>query len=104
MIDDLCDGNLLQIPENSELVLELRCDEVGETFCGYYFAHTETRSIFWLEDFCIAGCLEEVQGGQLDPQHTSRRRLCIENYKYLPVVRDTARGPVLVSQLPTQLS
>ncbi|KAJ7924867.1 hypothetical protein B0H13DRAFT_1976454 [Mycena leptocephala] len=85
MIDDLCDGNLLQIPENSELVLELRCDEVGETFCGYYFAHTETRSIFWLEDFCIAGCLEEVKGGWLDPQHTNLRK----HFEYFETIHVT---------------
>ncbi|KAJ6586976.1 hypothetical protein DFH09DRAFT_1142160 [Mycena vulgaris] len=72
MIEAWVEANQFQLPRNSELVLELRSPldaEPGEFNCGYYYASHDTRSIFWLQEFCLDGYLREVRGGQLAPEH-----------------------------------
>ncbi|KAJ7497344.1 hypothetical protein FB451DRAFT_1211066 [Mycena latifolia] len=72
MIESYVKANRIRIPQNSELVIELRSPEgamPGEYCCGYYYAHHETRSIFWLQDFCLDPYLVNVLGGQLASEH-----------------------------------
>ncbi|KAJ7783234.1 hypothetical protein B0H16DRAFT_1496050 [Mycena metata] len=69
-IEDLQEKNDLEIPENAELVLEIQRDEeLQEDYCGYYFAHHETRCIFWLHDTRLDEWLEDIKGGPVPQEH-----------------------------------
>ncbi|KAJ7680379.1 hypothetical protein DFH06DRAFT_1404177, partial [Mycena polygramma] len=92
MIDGICEKNELQIPPNSQLVLELRYDsESTETYCGYYFAHADTRCVFWIEDYSLDRCLTEVKGGQLAPEHVSKYPLSRmrKHFEYFETIQVT---------------
>ncbi|KAJ6499945.1 hypothetical protein C8R47DRAFT_1193573 [Mycena vitilis] len=93
-IDGICEKNELQIPPNSQLVLERRCDaESTGTYCGYYFAHSHTRCVFWIEDYSLDRCLTEVKGGQLAPEHV-RIQLELQYWKhfeYFETIQVTSR-------------
>ncbi|KAJ7045570.1 hypothetical protein C8F04DRAFT_1065334 [Mycena alexandri] len=70
VIDNLREKNELNIPQDAELVLEIQYDEdFQESYCGYYFAHHETRCIFWLHDTRLDEWLEDIKGGRIPPEH-----------------------------------
>ena len=51
------------LPEDWELVLELRKDEeTGDYTCSYYFVCHSTRCLFWLHEFDMESVLDDLCG------------------------------------------
>lgn len=51
------------LPEDWELVLELRKDEeASEYTCSYYFVRLSTRCLFWLHEFDLESVLDDLCG------------------------------------------
>jgi hypothetical protein len=62
LYDDRCSSTeQLEILEGSDLVLEFD-QEDGDKLCHYYFAHHNSRTIFWLDDQDLRYGLQEALG------------------------------------------
>ncbi|KZT25704.1 hypothetical protein NEOLEDRAFT_1133218 [Neolentinus lepideus HHB14362 ss-1] len=61
-IESMVEFSGLERGASSELVIELLGDESGIQTCGYYFADTERKTLFWLTDYDAGSMLEEVAG------------------------------------------
>ncbi|KAJ7703142.1 hypothetical protein B0H17DRAFT_1175927 [Mycena rosella] len=98
MIEDWVKASQMPIPQNSELVVELRCPEgaqPGQYRCGYYFAHHETRLIFWLQTVCLDPCLVDIRGGQLAWEHV-KLRLEYQYWKHFEMFETIQTVPAAV--------
>ena len=51
-LDEFIATRNIQIPENVDLVFDLiRSQEDGKTYCAYYYADHDNKSVFWLDGY-----------------------------------------------------
>ncbi|KAJ7770192.1 hypothetical protein DFH07DRAFT_806033 [Mycena maculata] len=93
IIDRFLEANRIQIPPDSELVLEPRCCD-GELRCGYYFVNPANRTIFWLQEVPLDRCLKEIRGGPLGPRH-AKIQLEYQYWKHFEFFGTVTPAPVL---------
>ncbi|KAG7447110.1 uncharacterized protein BT62DRAFT_919083 [Guyanagaster necrorhizus] len=55
--------------ENVDLVLDVTLSDTKRTICGYYFAHHENRTVFWLDEFESSERLWPDINGVTSPEH-----------------------------------
>lgn len=62
-IEDLVANQNIQLPSDSQLVLELKLlSDVEQLECRYYFVAHQTRCLFWLEEFNVNMFVDYLNG------------------------------------------